>query len=137
MPKSLELTALAFSPWTSSAIIKYCDTQGSRDRDWYWANVKSGMQMIQMHRRIAFCAAVMLAIGQTTTVDDTTMLIFVVTTGSLLAFSLGTLYVQSRKIQKIVEPYLKITFSGAEPILTAQATAERTSAASYGSNSDV
>ena len=137
MPKSTELTALAFSPWTSSAIIKHCETQSSRERDWYWANVKSGIHTIIMHRRIAFFASILLSMSQVAATDDTTRIIAVVTTGSLLAFSLGALYVQSKKIHKIVEPYLKISFSGAEPILTAQATAERTTAADYGSNSAV
>ena len=123
MPKTCELTAIAFSPWTSEGIITYCDSQKEQSKVWYWNNTKSGMQTIIMHRRIVLFATIIMSISSLPPVDTYTLLTINLVTGVLMAYSLGSLYVQSKKIQGIVEPYLKINCAGAEEVMVPRGAA--------------
>ena len=135
MPKSLELSAIGFSPFTSSAIKAHCKEQMSKDRNWYWTNVKSGMDVISMHRRVALFSALIVSLSTVASPDEMSMYVCTAASGLIFAYSIGAIYTQAKKIQTIVEPYLKISCCGAEPILMegATGTAAKLPGKTYGS----
>lgn len=139
MPKSTELTAIAFSPWTSNAIINFCQSPEAREKSWYWANVKSGMDKIIFFRRVVFASAFLCSISQVAPMDDYRILAVTIVSGAVMAFSLGSLYIQAKKIHTIVEPYLKVSVMGAEPILVKRPSVEESKISvvvDYGATND-
>jgi hypothetical protein len=134
MPKTCQLTSVAFSPLTSSAIIKFCDSRQSKEDKWYFGTVKTGMETIIMHRRIFYFSVLMFSLSSMAP-DEITFTCITLSSGALMAFSLWNIYSQAKKIQSVIEPYLKVSCFSAEPILMmpqAQATAERVRGDLYG-----
>lgn len=135
MSKSLELTAIAFSPWTSKSIKNFCDTQEEQDKAWYWANVKQGMQSIVLHRRLALFAALVISISSAAIEEPYTYGAVTVLTGALFMYSLVSLHRQASKIHAVVDPYLVIKLTGTEakllPSRKSSAVAEKVD---YGTN---
>lgn len=134
MPKTCQLSAIAFSPFASSAIIKFCDSRQSKEDKWYFGTIKTGMETIIMHRRIFYFSVFIFSLSSMAP-DEITFAAVTISSGALMAFSLWNIYSQAKKIQSVVEPYLKISCMRAEPVLMmprAQATAERVDEGLYG-----
>lgn len=137
MSKSLQLTAIAFSPWTTSAILQFCNTQDEEDKAWYWAHVKQGMQSIVLHRRLAIFAATIIAISSAAIEEPYTYSAVTILTGALFCYSLVALHRQAKKIQGVVDPYLVIKCCSTETKLLPQGTASaRAEKVDYGTHAE-
>lgn len=134
MPKTCQLTSIAFSPFTSSAIIKFCESRQSKEDKWYFGTVKTGMESIIMHRRILYFSVIIFSLSSMAP-DQVTFAAVTLSSSALMAFSLWHIYSQAKKIQSVIEPYLKISCITAEPSLMmprSSAAAERMEAQAYG-----
>jgi hypothetical protein len=139
MSNSIQLSSIAFSPVTTNAIVKYCEGKIPQEGGYYWSGVKSGIDTVVMHRRVAILSALVFSFIQAAPVDDLALWSASAVTGLVLAFSLGALYINSKKIHTLIKPHLNIACCGAEPLLLVRpqptATAERVPDAGYGTAS--
>ena len=133
MTRPLQLSMIAFSPCTSNAIIKFCESKESGDEKWYFGNVKSGMESILMHRKIFFLSCFFFSISSMAP-DQYTFIGVSVLSGALMCYSLMNIYSQAKKIQSVIDPYLKVSCCTAAPKLTARAPTAG-AATTYGTNS--
>jgi hypothetical protein len=80
-----------------------------------------------MNRRVVLLATILMSVQSLAPLDDYTLVAVNLLAGCLMCYGLGTLFIQSKKIHMLVEPYLKISLNGAEekmrPSVTEGATA--------------
>ena len=117
MPKSTTLSCIALSPWVSSQIISFCDSQEGDERAWYWRNVKIGVQQIVFYRSIALLAATGMSLSRTIHADEIWATGVTCVSGLALCYALFNMHTQAKKIEIAIAPYLRVTFRSVSSIL--------------------
>lgn len=116
MAKTCPLSAIAFSPCTSSRIIQFCEANQDQQKKWFYNNIKTGVETINMHRNIFYLSMVVATISPLAS-DKVTVIALAFTSVALMAYSAMSIYQQATRIQSALEPYLKVSCCGADALL--------------------
>lgn len=112
MPNICQLSAIACSPWTSTKLATYCQA----NQTWYFTSVKDGLDTIIMHRKIFYLSLAALSISPMAS-NNLTFAVVALSSLALMSHTMRIIYNQAKIIQGVLEPHLKVSCCGVEPLL--------------------